>query len=496
MSGMRIVFLHPPSLLERRRTIPGLFAESVDGSGHFTRFPLGFISLSNYLSERGWECRILNLAARLARSGYDRAVADLKQLDAEVVGIGIHWLVHAPGALAAAQIIKQKRPETKTIVGGFTASYFHEELIAYPQVDFVLRGESTEKPLFELVAAIKSSGDFGEVPNLVWKDRGEIVINPFTYSPDVIDVDYSYHRVIENFLRYRDFWGSLPSPSGWFKCLQNVVVCRGCNCRCANCGGSNIALGRKTIVRRNTEDIVREVLFAERVTPSSEYIMLYGDVRMVGTEEIIDGLTEARIKNPLRYELFWPADGDFLQDLAGTTRKLLISFSPESHDELVRQTFGKNYSNRKLERMIADALQLGADLTLFFMVGLPYQTPASVRDTYRYIEYLLEEFGAGYPGRLLPCIYTLAPYLDPGSPAFLEPDDYGYRLFYRTLAEHLDALNRTDASEILNYETVAMSREEIVRIGYEMTEKMDKLHEKHGLRQPKPTRRKLTKVQA
>ena len=55
-------------------------------------------------------------------------------------GIDLHWLPHAHGSLAIAEIVKRLHPDSKVLFGGFSSSYYHEELINYPQVDLVLAG--------------------------------------------------------------------------------------------------------------------------------------------------------------------------------------------------------------------------------------------------------------------------------------------------------------------------------------------------------------------
>ena len=47
---------------------------------------------------------------------------------------------------------KRHHPDTPIIFGGFSATYYHEELIRYPFVDFVIRGDSAEEPLRQLMA--------------------------------------------------------------------------------------------------------------------------------------------------------------------------------------------------------------------------------------------------------------------------------------------------------------------------------------------------------
>ena len=61
------------------------------------------------------------------------------------------------------------------------------------------------------------------------------------------------------------------------------------------------------------------------------------------------------------------------------------------------------------------------------MSGLPQQTAESVLGTIDYCEELLKRFGKD--GRLSPFISPLAPFLDPGSRGFENPEEHGYRLF-------------------------------------------------------------------
>lgn len=59
----------------------------------------------------------------------------------------------------------------------------------YPFVDFVLRGDSTEEPCRQLLAALRKCRPLGEVENLTWKDaQGQVRVNPLSFIP--ADLDY------------------------------------------------------------------------------------------------------------------------------------------------------------------------------------------------------------------------------------------------------------------------------------------------------------------
>jgi hypothetical protein len=102
-----------------------------------------------------------------------------------------------------------------------------------------------------------------------------------------------------------------------------------------------------------------------------------------------------------------------------------------------------------------------------------------VRDTVAYCEELLERYGE--EGRVHPFISPLAPFLDPGSLAFEEPERYGYRIFHRTLEEHRRALLQPHWRDVLNYETKWMTREDIVLSSYEASLELNRIKLRHGL---------------
>jgi radical SAM superfamily enzyme YgiQ (UPF0313 family) len=169
-----------------------------------------------------------------------------------------------------------------------------------------------------------------------------------------------------------------------------------------------------------------------------------------------------------------------LERIAESIKNFNIEISPESHDEEVRKAFGRPYANLPMERMIADAIDLGCKrIDLFFMIGLPKQTYQSVMGTVDYCRGLLKRFQPY--DKLVPFISPLAPFLDPGSTVFEEPDKYGYRLLYRTVEEHRQALMTPSWKYILNYETEWMDRNEIVASTYESGKRLNRLKAEFGL---------------
>ena len=150
MSQIDLLLLHPPSVYDfrERAILYGPISDLIPSSPVFEMYPLGFLTMTNYLEARGLKVRIVNLALRMMNDPRFDVPAFLAKLRPKAVGIDLHWLPHAHGSIEIARLVKQIHPKVPVIFGGLSASYFHEELIEYPAVDYVLRGNSTEPPLY------------------------------------------------------------------------------------------------------------------------------------------------------------------------------------------------------------------------------------------------------------------------------------------------------------------------------------------------------------
>jgi hypothetical protein len=154
VSRTDLALLDVPSVYDFRTSVimHGPIADAVPSANEFEMYPVGLTSIASYLSANHYNVRIINLAyLMLARRDFD-VEAYVARLHPKIFGIDLHWLPHAQGALAIAEMVKRHHPEIPVLMGGLSASYYHEELAAYPFVDYVLRGDprSLERSLREL----------------------------------------------------------------------------------------------------------------------------------------------------------------------------------------------------------------------------------------------------------------------------------------------------------------------------------------------------------
>jgi B12-binding domain/radical SAM domain protein len=482
-----LLLLHAPSVYDfrERAILYGPVSDMVPSSTVFEMYPLGFLTIASYLHEKGMQVRIVNLALRMMNSHRFDVPKFLAKQRPKAIGIDLHWLPHAHGALEVARIAKELHPNVPIIMGGLSSTYFHRELIGYPQVDFVLRGDSTEPPLHQLLLALQSGTPLDKIPNLTWKDAGGVHVNPLSFIPMTLDyVDLRPDLMVEMVMRYRDLESSLPFNGWWNNPITTVFTVKGCAFECVTCGSSATACThltrRQKPVYRSPASLVSNMQAIARLTHAP--ILLVGDVLMAGPEhaaEVLERLRQADLPNQTVFEFFALPPVSFLRDIDRCVRNWSMEFSPESHEQAVRdaQEGESGYTTEDMEAVIKEAMRLRCSrIDIFFMIGLPAQTTASVRNTVEYCSHLFE-----LGDKRLSCfISPMGPFIDPGSRGFEQPDKFGYRLYARTLEQHRQLLIQPTWEYILNYETKWMTRRELVDATYDAAERLNELKIKHG----------------
>ena len=492
MSQPDLVLLHPPSVYDFRKEsiLYGPVSDLVPSTPAFELYPIGFTTMAEYLERHGYQVRIINLAFRMLNSQRFDPEKMLRKIKPRAFGIDLHWMPHAQGASEVARRVKRLHPDTPVIFGGFSSSYYHEELVRRPEIDYVIRGDSTEEPLRMLMDHLSTGRSLEDIPNLTWvDDSGKVQVNPLTYVPEDLEhvlIDYSH--VVKAVARYRDLASYMPFKHWLSYPITAALTCRGCTHNCKTCGGSATTFrniyNRKKPAYRKPETLAQDIRSIGRFSKGPIFIL--GDLRQPGEDYAERFLNAIKVlKQQVIIEFFDAASRDFLHRVGEAMPNFSLEISLETHSEEVRRAFGRPYSNEDIEATMEYALEAGCQrLDIFFMIGLPKQDYQSVMDTIDYCEHLMKRFNGGGNKRLFPFISPLAPFLDPGSPVFDNPEEYGYKFFHRTFEEHRQALVRPSWKYILNYETEWLNRDEIVDSTYEAGLRLNRLKAQYGLVDP------------
>jgi clorobiocin/coumermycin A biosynthesis protein CloN6/CouN6 len=184
-----LFLLHAPSVYDFRERDDMLFAylsdsDSVNVTSIYEMYPIGWFSIKQYLADRGFDAKIVNVASLMLMHPDLDIRKLLGRLEAPIFGFDLHWMTQCHGAIELAALLKKVHPDALTIFGGISATYFASQLIRYPSVDVVVQGYDTLAPVTELVRQVREGRrDFDSIPNLLYKTSRDVQVTGFTHKP-------------------------------------------------------------------------------------------------------------------------------------------------------------------------------------------------------------------------------------------------------------------------------------------------------------------------
>lgn len=489
-----IAFIHPPSIYDfRRRDLKaGPISDVVPSTPVFEMYPMGFLSMLSYLVPKGYNARICNIASMMVMSERFDAVKYIRELDSEIYGIDLHWLPHVHGAVNIARIIKEVKPDAKVLLGGFSASYFSDDIMkTYSWIDFVLQGDFQEYSTMKLIDAIEKNQGLDSVPNLVFKDNaGLIRTNMNSRENSMENVFLNYRVLMRNAIKYHDVRGHLPYAD-WINNPESVTIIEhGCQFNCAFCGCSNFSYRNNfyplSPVYRNPETVAEEIELAREILGAP--IFIAGDINLAGEkyyETLFRKIKEQKADIPVLTEYFRPPSEDYLNSLARTFGEFSVEISPESSDEKIRRLNGREYSNISLERSIENAMKAGCrKFDVYFTLGISGQGENELDQDIKYAAELMK-VQKDKKMKVYSFISPLTPFIDPGSLIYEKPEKYGFHITARTITEYYDMLDRGKSwIDFLNYYNDWMGPADIERLTYISEIKMIKARKEVGLIDP------------
>ena len=479
-----LFLLHAPSVYDFRERDDMLFAylsdsDSVNVTSVYEMYPIGWFSLKQHLADNGLDVKIVNVASLMLMYPDLDVSKLLDRLEAPVFGFDLHWMTQCHGAIELAAELKKAHPDALTIFGGISATYYAQQLITYPSVDVVVQGYDTLEPVTELVSRVRRGNrDFASIPNLLYKTGGEIEATGFTHKPAS-----RYNDARNDWSYYRDTPNPGPSVSKLIMTLPNT----GCAHDCGWCGGSrfayrNIMGVHKTLIQKDNDLVIEELrTMREAAKRTSIYALQCYSENKTRLHQYLDAVREVGYKS-VSFEQFNLTPDDTLKKM-GESTDAYIMLSPESHDPVISAAAGRGtYTMEQMENWIPRALEAGVKgVMIWFFIGMPHQDRQSVMDTVAYSERLIRKFGGW---EALPLICPMVPFLDPGCRFFEEPRQNGYRIYYRTLEEHRQAMVQPLWHRRLNYETDWLSRRDLQDVSYEAIARLVEIKGEFGVLPP------------
>lgn len=414
--------------------------------------PMGTWALADLTARHGYTTEIGHLGLEWIERGTFSPMSYLGGKEVRVIAIPLHWHQQSHDVMRVADEIKRKRPHVFILLGGYTASLFHREILAsFPQIDAVIRGDA-ELPLVALMEAVTEKRPLAEVPNLTWRDGEEIRETPLSYVASEKDLEGCSHANL-GLLRDRETYiRSMGIPFVWAKGLSKeknrrhfhlgppvffLNVGRGCLGACTWCGGGaeaqRLVNGRRGVIFRAPEKVADTV--AEAMEWGYEMVHIAFDPGKEGEryyQELFPLVRKRGLRVKCYFESFSLPSKNFLKEFHATfdTDGSILALSPESGDEGVRyrnKTFA--YTNEELLGAISLADGLGIRVDLFFAMGIPGEGYADLAQTAALRREIRKRF------KNIGRTWTSPIALEPASPWHLHPEAFGIISARRTFAD-------------------------------------------------------------
>ncbi|MBS7619985.1 cobalamin-dependent protein [Candidatus Bathyarchaeota archaeon] len=433
--------------------------------------PLGTLALADFLDRHGYSTRIIHTGIEQLQNRSFKIEDIFKEYSPTVVGIDLHWFVHSYDAVRIAETVKEYS-SAKVVLGGFTASYFAEEILSrFNSVDAVIKGDA-EEPLIQFMR--ERDRDLQEVPNLVYKEENIIKKSEKRFIADeafLSKLDYTRFELLlncENYFRLTTQTGDL-DPQPWKVRVKRhawVPMGRGCSVNCSYCGGGLDAqcliTGRNKPIFHPKEKVVETLRRFMEMRIDSTYMDFdpYRDRRH--HLELFEMIRKEKIDISSEFLLWSPSNRGFITEFAKTFNPLYSSLviSPESGSEEVRQkNKGFCYDNKTLFDWLNDAKRESVPVKVFFSSGLSWETKENFNETIKLGKTILENY---------PVIEMVSNPLvmEPASKRYLNPEMFGVKLKWKSFMDYYGRFKRLaegiPEDSRIGYETSWESEREII----------------------------------
>ncbi|HSR36875.1 MAG TPA: radical SAM protein [Desulfurivibrionaceae bacterium] len=337
--------------------------------------PLGIMSIAAYLEQRGIGVEIIDCHATPLPQ--DQLVAEIIRRAPDVVGFSCTTSSFLEG-YAIAERLKERAPQILTVCGGAHACSAGASLLdAFPALDHLVIGEG-EQTFFELVTA--GDRDRATIPGVASRIDGKGILSAEReLIPDLDSLPFpAYHLLPEFPKRYFLPLFSYPKAPN-----TSIISSRGCPYQCSYCDRSVFNRG----FRFNSPEYIVEHLALLNRDYGIRHVFFYDDLFTTDRKRVAE-FCELKEKRGLNIGYNCIArlehvDRELLQ-LLKRSGCWQVNFGIESGDPEVIKKHRKYYGLDEVQTKLQMAKSAGLRVKGLFMVGLPGETPESIRRTIDY----------------------------------------------------------------------------------------------------------------
>lgn len=435
MQNFKCLLIHTPNLCASKAPD----SKEISYFSEVNFCAMGLYSLGSELKKEGFEVEIIHLGIEKYLDKNFSLSRYIKENGVKFAAFSLHWHPQAYDVIESIRILKQNVNDIFVAVGGFTASFFADEILKkFNFIDAIMKGEG-EIPIRKLarrvyLASLKSQKpDLAGIENLAYNRGGKIITNKEKFiatSADISGFEFFDIKMMKNyesyskipFILHYDRKNELNNP----QTSQGVCLGRGCTGNCTWCGGgkraTELVTGRNFISYRDPKSVINEIKTLKTI--GIEQFRFAFDPDPADRSYLLGLLNELykEFKGDLTalFTVFSLPDERLLEAYRKAFNdNSVISLSPEFCNENLRKKHKSFYfSNQKLEEILAlqDRLKISSELYFSIIPGVDEEEN---KKSENYAKYLVEKYEYVQKYYIMPIIF------EPASPWTLNPLSYG-----------------------------------------------------------------------
>ena len=369
----------------------------------------------------------------------DKIKSVLKSFSPNVIGAnGVTMNIN--NSLSILKDCREQMPGVITVMGGPHVTFDADNILGdHDYIDFIVRREG-EITFHELLKTIDSKKQYKDILGLSYREGSTILHNPD--RPFIADI---------NILPNHDY--SLVQLSK-YKALGtsvNMITSRGCPFKCIFCVGSKM-VGHK-VRYYNIDRVVNEF---ESLSKLGFKQINFADDLFTSNRKRCIAICNEIIKRGIDHKWTAFARVDTVTEELLTAMKnagcTTLCFGIESGDQEILNTIKKKTTLKVIGEAIELCGNAGIDAMASYILGLPGETPETVKRTMSFAKQLCSSYG----------YHILAPF--PGTEVRERSSHYGISLL-------TDEWDKYDANRSV-CETVSLPHSEVDRIVEEFNSKI------------------------
>ncbi len=325
--------------------------------------PIILAYVAAVLEKAGHEVMIID--ANALRLSKKKTLEILKEFSPKIIGFraDTYWFHRV---VEWANYVKSAM-DVKVIVGGINVTLYPKESLSYPCFDYGITGEAVES-LPRLISALEKNGSVDNIEGVVYRDNGEIVINPSSNKLlDFNDYPFPARHLLPNNLYY--------SFTSQRKNFTVMLTTTGCSYKCTFCAIANLPYRK-----RLSKSVVDEIEECYRKYNVRE-IDFFDATFFMDKKRAIE-ICEEILRRNIKIE--WSCrsrvdvvDEDILEKASRAGCKK-IYYGIESVSPQVLKDINKQIDHKQTMRIIELTHKYGIKTLGFFMVGNPGDTKESI----------------------------------------------------------------------------------------------------------------------